>query len=54
MTEQEKENNHSHKQTQLSDISADPDAQDVLSHLVDGNVAEIQGMLRTLADKAEA
>ncbi|KAJ2549616.1 hypothetical protein EV175_004378 [Coemansia sp. RSA 1933] len=53
MTEEE-ENDHDHKQTQLSDISADPVAQDVLSHLVDGKVAGIQGMLRTLADKAEA
>ncbi|KAJ1771979.1 hypothetical protein IW140_002915 [Coemansia sp. RSA 1813] len=35
------------------DISGDA-AQDVLSQLVDGKVAEIQGMLKTLADKAEA
>ncbi|KAJ2548658.1 hypothetical protein EV175_004743 [Coemansia sp. RSA 1933] len=50
-----KENDHhDQKRTQLSDISADPVAQDVLSHLVDGKVTEIQGMLRTLADKAEA
>ncbi|KAJ2551995.1 hypothetical protein EV175_003480 [Coemansia sp. RSA 1933] len=55
MTEQKKENDHhDQKKTQLPNISADPVAQDVLSHLVDGKVAEIQGMLRTLADKAEA
>ncbi|KAJ2397978.1 hypothetical protein GGI23_003351 [Coemansia sp. RSA 2559] len=40
--------------SQGNDISSDTVAQDVLSHLVDGKVAEIQSMLKTLADKAEA